>query len=272
MRGKMSANQKRHVELSFKAELQMRLIFGIVLHFGWMYVVVRAITSAVELTCVSALDCRFLTVFASSLVYFGIVVAARKWGPIIKHSSALIALWFAGVPGFLALGIIAMIWSVSLKQSEINIRAYAVQVLIVVCALYALVHLCHFVYKSFMALRAPGILDKERMNDLLSSAIRISKPNNMKWVDMSASARFAFVATDFCNVALWTWLVIYYRYIFHSFLGQSPWTMAFLCLYLASEWFSFGWLFLSVLPGRVAGGPGLDSETGDTPTIRGLRL
>ena len=133
------------------------------------------------------------------------------------------------------------------------IRAYALQVLIVVCALLILVHLCRFVCKSFIALRTSGIVDKRRMNELWSDVIRISQPSTFSWRNMSARARFAFIATHLFNAALWTWLVIHYRYVCHLFLGQSLWIMVFLWLFLASEWFCFGWLFLSVWPGRAGG-------------------
>lgn len=224
-----------------------------VMQLGWTYVVARAITSAIKFTYAPALNCRLLTVFASSLIYFGIVVASRKWGRIMKHSNTLTILWATGVPSFLVLGIITMIWSVSFEQSEMNIGAYALQVLIIVCALRTLILLCRYVYRSFKALRAPGFVDKERMNDLWSGAIRISPPNTLNWRNMSAKARFIFVATHFCNSALWTWLVIYYRYFCHSFIGQSSWTMAFLWLFLASEWFCFSGLFLTVWPRRAGG-------------------
>lgn len=245
----MDTNRTPYVERYLRAELQRRVFFGMAMLLGWTYVVVRAMTSAIELTYASALDYRLLIVLTSSLIYFGIVVAARKLVTMMKYSNALIVLWITGVPSFLALGIIAMIWSVYFEQSEINIRAYALQILIVVCVLHALVHLCHFVCKSFMALRTPGIVDKERMNDLWSSTITTSQPNTLKWRNMSGRARSFFVATHFCNAALWTWLIIYYRFICHSFLVQSSWTMAFLWLFVASEWLCFSWLFLSVWPG-----------------------
>lgn len=253
----MSTNREHNVERSFKAELQRGLFFGLIMLLGWTYFVASVITSTFELTYASALDWRLLTVLTSSLIYFGIVVTTRRWGLIMKHSNASTVLWTTGVPSFLLLGIIAMIWSVSLEQSEINMEAYALQVLMAVCALQTPVYLCRYVCKSFMALRAPGFVDKERRNDLWASTMRSSQPTTMEWRNMSPRARFTFVAIHFCSAALWTWLVIYYRYICHSFLGQSSWAMAFLWLFLATEWLRSGWLFLSVWPGWVPGAPPL---------------
>ena len=246
----MDTNYEHSVKLSFKAELQIRVFFGMVLLLGWTNVIVRAMTSAIELTFASALDCRLLAVLTCSLIYFGVVVATRKWGLIMKHSNASTILWIKGVPLFLVLGVITIIWSVSSEQSEINIGAYALQVLIFVSILHNLVYLFNFIFKSLIALRASGIVDKERMKDLWSDAINMSEPTSLKWSDMSARARFVFVATHFCNAALWTWLVIYYRYFCQSFVGHSSWIMAFLWLFLTFEWFRFGGLFLSVWPGR----------------------
>jgi hypothetical protein len=247
----VNPNQELKRQSGPEAGLQMRLLSGMAILLVVTYIIVRGAVSVMERTHASTGDYGLFVLISGSLIYFGIVALVRKWGSIKKDTSPRKLLWVKGAPGFLALGVIALISKVFLERSETEIRAYALRVLIVVCALHTLVHLISFVRKSSMALRERGIVDKQRISELWSYAVGAYQPSTIGWKDMSVWARFFFVSTHYFDAALWTWLVIYYRYSCHSFLGQSSWAMASLWLFVASRWFCCVGLFLCVWPWRA---------------------
>ncbi len=221
---------------------------GMVILLTVAYIFVHGAVSVMERTRDSIGYYGILILISSSLIYLAMVALVRRLGQSKKDITPCAVLWVMGAPKFLLLGIIALISKVSLERLQVERKAYALQVLIVVCALYILVYLFRFAYKSFIAWRESEIVDNQRYSELWSDVITAHQPSTIFWRDMSAWARFSFVATCLFEAALWTCLTIYYRYYCYSFLGQLSWAMVSLWLFVIFQWFGCVAVFLSIWP------------------------
>ena len=206
--------------------------FEISLSFGLTYVFVRSAVSVLALTYTSIGKIGVLFLLLCSLLYFGFVSVLAKWELVQKNAAASWLYWIKGIPGSLALGIVAMIMMVFSRHSWIVQNAYALQVLLVVCALSSsisfLMKVFHIKSCPKMGLNTPGAAHGDMDG----------------WISMNPWARVPFVASYGFDAVVWTWLVIHYRYYSHSFLLESSWIMTSLWILLASFWMHCAGVFL----------------------------
>lgn len=221
-------------------------IVGMAMQLGLTYVNVRSAIFVMALTYASAGKDGLIFVLFCSVVYSGTILAVRRWGRISADTASFWLLCINGIPGFLVLGIIALIVKVFYEQSEIEPKAYPLRVLITICALLQLFHFTEFISKSFLAWRKRGIVESQRDGEIWSDATYAHPRCTNVWKDLNELARFWLITSYVLNSVLWTWLVIYYRHYCYSFLGHSLWVMVSLWIFLASCWFGCVALFICV--------------------------
>jgi hypothetical protein len=226
---------------------------GIFLSFVVICVWSRSVVSVVAFTDASKGKVGVLFLLTLSLLYFGFVTALGKWGTIQKGASKSWLYWVRGVPATLSLGIIALVVMILRGGSWIGQQAYAIQVLVVVCALSSIANFVAKVSQSFSATRRGQIREVGFGN--AGNALN----GNNEWKDLNPWAQSSFVVSHVLDAAIWTLLVIYYRFYSHPLLFESSWVMISLWLFLLSSWLHSAGTLLIAYRGFKSGRNGTDA-------------
>lgn len=231
------------------------MISEIAMSLGMACMFVRSAISVMALTYASNGKVGVLLLLWCSLLYFGFVTVLEKWELIQKNASVVWLYWIKVVPASLSLGVIAIIIMVLLGNSRIAHRAYALQMLIVVCALSSVTSFSIKVFQLFRAAFGGGAIERQQLLQMGSNRAGIALGSMDGWKSMKPGAQLLFVASYILDSVLWTWLVIHYRYYSHSLLVESPWIMASLWIFLSSCWLHSVGAFLVAY--RAPGAPPL---------------
>jgi hypothetical protein len=160
-----------------------------------------------------------------------------KWDPAEGGAPARYLYWIMEAPSYLALGIVAIVIEVFFRYTEIETRAYPLRIIIIVSALSIPLKYRRFLLPGLTRLRKEGKVGEEKwIGEATFKATGAGVRSVSDLLSMNAQARSLLVASYILESAIWTWLVIHYRYYSQSFLGQSSWVMFSLWLHLASGW------------------------------------
>jgi hypothetical protein len=207
----------------------------VIVSLGMSYIFVRSAESVVFLTYATMGKIGALFVLFCSVVYFGIITI-MKLGKKQGDAKARTLYWLKEAPNTLALGIIASIVMVCFEHSEVEPIAYSLRVLVIVCAFFSLYSFSGELYKLFRGRSAGQIVDRKMSGEMESNVMGTTDGTVEWWSSMNSRTRVLLVVCYLMDSVLWSWLVIYYRYLSHSFLGQSTWIMASLLIFLSSCW------------------------------------
>lgn len=231
----------------------------VLLSLGLAYVFIRSAASVLAFTYASVGKPGVLFLLLCSLLYFGFVSALARWESIQKYASVCWLHWINGMPGSLILGIIAMLAFAFLHDSQIVQGAYAIRVLLIVCAMSNFSSLLRKVFRQIAAKTGRSTIDGRRSVEIGSKTTDAVLVTMDGWKSMTSAARFLLASSYVFDSVLWTWLVIHYRYYDHSFFSESSWIIASLCAFLLSCWLHSAGAFIMSFR-RVAQVPKVKDE------------
>jgi hypothetical protein len=245
---------------SCNANQPLSWILALAIVFGMIYFYVRVAASVIALTYASTGRGGLLSLLSWSLVYFGIFESIAIWIWLHKDATARWLYLIMATPDFLALGAAALILKLFFEHSEMESRAYPLRILLIVISLFAVPSLSWVFFKLLRDRRESGGGDRQLHSEAGIDAIGSSLRNADGWSKFNRSERSLLAASYICNSTLWTWLVIYYRYYAHSFLGQSSWVMASLWIFVAYCWGRCTGFVFGALQSAKDGSTGLSSS------------
>jgi hypothetical protein len=235
----MNSNLGTSAEHGSDAARRKPRILKVAMALGIAFVNVRSAVLVIALTYASTGRGGVLYLLSWSLAYFGIREAIAQWGRTGKGTTPGWLYLIDGAPDFLLLGIMALIVHVSFEHSDAEGSAYLLRILLIVATLFSLRSLSEDLSRLIRARRGTRVDGRRLDGEIGLDAIGVNQASVDGWVTMSPFERLLLVVSHALNSALWTWLVIYYRYFRDSFLRQSSWVMVALWIFVASCWLGF---------------------------------
>jgi hypothetical protein len=201
------------------------LFFKIALSLLLTYVCFRSAFSVARLTYASIGKPALILVLSGSLVYFGTLLAIGKWVGRAPTMASRTAYWNGGLI-YLPLAVSAVFIKIFMAHTRIESSVYPIQMLLLIL-LYNNV----FGYKSKFFPELWNRYIGPTAANSTRSQLNAAPAMNLRQITVFAMS-YVFGA------ALWTWLVIQYRYFSPSLISQSSWVMANLWIFVVSGWAS----------------------------------
>jgi len=232
-------------------------ILMVTMALGMTFVNVRSAVSVIALTYESTRRSGVLWLLACSLAYFGIRESIARWGRAQRDTTPGWLCLLDGVPDFFALGMIAVVVKEFYGHSKVELMAYPLRILLLVVTLFSLWSLSKDLSRLIGARRETGTGGRQPDAEIGLDTIGVSQGSVDGWTIMGPFERLLLVVSHILNSAIWTWLVIYYRYFRDSFLSQSSWVMIALWLFVAACWLGFVAVLFGAYQSTKGSGNGL---------------